>query len=193
VTLVSDEVWRQLDPDAGRLARQTVLRLRWSMAGVLVLALLVGLAWRSGVVVPRLTWANTGYSWGGIGAGVVEYELPVTNRSWTSAEVVAIGRSGPGLELQTARAELPAMLAPGQGMDVMLVYRVTDCAAVPADAWPVPFTVRRTWGTVTAYVQPPTGISPDAPSGVREYQGRDPYAVEWQRLMADLACRPRRP
>jgi hypothetical protein len=191
VNLVSDEVWRQLDPDAGRLPRRTVVRLRWSIASMLAIAVVAGLGWWSGLVVPRLAWSSTGYSWSSIEDGIVQYEMPVTNRGWTSAEVVAIGRSGPGFELQTARAELPATLAPGQRIDVTLVYRVTDCAAVPGGAWPVPFTVRRAWGTVTAYVQPPTGTSPDAPAGMREYRGRDPYAVEWQRLVADLVCRRR--
>ena len=45
--------------------------------------------------------------------------------------------------------------------------------------------------TVTAYVQPPTGTSPDTPDGMREYQGRDPYALQWQRLVADFVCRRR--
>ena len=105
--------------------------------------------------------------------------------------MVAIGRSGPGFELRTVRAALPTTLRPGDDMDVVLVYRVTDCGAVPADAWPVPVTVRRAWGTATGYVQPPTGTSPSAPDGMREYQGRDPYAVEWQRLVADYSCNPR--
>jgi hypothetical protein len=94
VTLVSDEVWRQLDPEAGRLPRRTVLRLRWTISATLALTLLVGLAWQSGLVLPRLRWPN----------------------------------SGP---------------------------------------------------------------SPNAPQGMREYTGRDPYAVEWQRAVADMSCNPR--
>jgi hypothetical protein len=76
-------------------------------------------------------------------------------------------------------------------MEAVLIYRVTDCAAVPAGVWPVPVTVKRFWGTATGYVLPPTSTSPNAPQGMREYRGRDPYAVEWQRAVADVSCNPR--
>jgi len=193
VTLVSDEVWRQLDPDAGRLPRRTVLRLRWSLAGAIALALLFGLVWQSGLTVPRLSWTpNSGYGYGGSPRNrTVEYEVRISNRGWTSVEVVGLGRSGPGFELRSVRAQLPTTLRPGENMDATLLYQVTDCAAVPADEWPVPVTVRRTWGTATGYVQPPTQTSPSAPTGTREYQGRDPFAVEWQRAVADMVCYPR--
>jgi len=72
-------------------------------------------------------------------------------------------------------------------MEAVLVYQVTDCAAVPADEWPVPVTVRRTWGTATGHVQPPSQV-PHV--GQRVYPGRDPFAVQWQRDVADMVCYP---
>jgi hypothetical protein len=190
--MLSNEVWRQLDPEAGRLPRRTVLRLRWTVAAVLVLAVLAGLGWRSGLIKPRVAWPNAGGSWE-VAGNRIEYEIHVTNRGWIPIEVVGLGRSGPGFELVDVRATLPTTLAPGESMDAVLLYRVNDCAAVPADAWPVPVQVRRSWGTVTAYVDVPTQVSPAAPAGMRQFTGRDPYAVEWQRRAADLACDPNLP
>jgi hypothetical protein len=192
VSMLSNEVWRQLDPEAGRLPRRTVQRLRWTVATVLVLALLAGVGWRSGLITPRLAWPNAG---GGLElrGNRVEYEVHVVNRGWTPIEVVGLGRSGPGFELVEVHATLPTTLKPGERMDAVLLYRINDCAAVPAGPWPMPVQVRRTWGTVTAYVDIPTGTSPGAPDGMRQFTGRDPYAVQWQRLVADLACDPNLP
>jgi hypothetical protein len=190
VTRISDDVWRQLDPEAGRLPRRTVLRLRWSLGGAFVLAVLAGLVWQSGLTVPRLGWTdNSGYGWS-IEGRHVEYEMRISNDGWTPVTVTTLGRSGPGLALRSVRAQLPTTLRPDESMDATLVYDVTDCAAVPADAWPVPVTVSRVWGTATGYVHPPTVTSPTAPTGMREYQGRDPYALEWQRGLAEYACNP---
>ena len=176
MTLVSDEVWRQLDPGAGRLPRRTVLRLRWTISTTLALALLVGLGWRSGVVLPRLGWPNDGEGWS-IEGNRVEYSMHIANRGWTSVEVLDVGRSGPGFVLDSVRAQLPTTLRPGESMEAVLIYRVTDCAAVPAGEWPVPVTVKRPWGTATGYVLPPPETSPKAP--------------QWQRALADVSCAPR--
>jgi len=192
VAMVSNEVWRQLDPEAGRLPRRTVMRLRWTVASILVLAVLAGVGWRSGLIVPRVGWPNEGRSWQ-VSGNRIEYEIHVANRGWTPIDVVGLGRSGPGFELVEVHATLPTTLAPGEAMDAVLLYRVNDCAAVPADAWPVPVQVKRTWGTVTVYLEIPPDISPLAPAGIRQYTGRDPYAVEWQRIVTDLACDPNLP
>jgi len=188
VTLLSDEVWRQLDPDAGRLPRHTVLRLRWSLAGAVAVAVLAGLVWQSGLTVPRLSWTpNSGYGWSSSTLDrTIEFEIRISNRGWSTVEVLGLGRSGPGFELRSVRAPLPTTLRPGEDMDAVLVYQVTDCAAVPADEWPVPVTIRRTWGTATAHVQPPTQV---AHVGQRVYSG-NPFAVEWQRAAADAVCYP---
>jgi hypothetical protein len=190
VTLVSDEVWRQLDPDAGRLARRTVLRLRWSLAGAVALAVLGGLVWQSGLTVPRLSWTpNSGYGWSTSTLDrTIEFETLISNRGWTTVDVLGLGRSGPGFELRAVRAQLPTTLRPGEDMRAVLVYQVTDCAAVPADEWPVPVTVRRTWGTATGHVRPPTQPPPLTPTGQHLYHGGDPFAVEWQRAVADMVC-----
>ena len=119
----------------------------------------------------------------------MEHEVPVVNRGRRPIDVLGVGRSGPGLQLDAVRGTLPSTLHPGESLTVTLVYRVTDCTAVPADPWPVPVRVKRPWGRYTAYLELPAGTSPDAPDGMRNFVGRDPYAVEWQRALADLACK----
>lgn len=187
--LVSDGVWRQLDPYAGQLAGRTVRRLRLTAAAVVALAVAVGALWWSGLVLPRLAWpaGSGGYGWS-TGPDVVRHDVMIRNEGWTPVEVLGLGRGGAGLRLVEVRGVFPTTLRPGQTMEAAVVYRVTDCAAVTADPWPVPVRVRRPWGIYTAYVSLPTQTSPAAPEGLRSYTGRDPYAVEWQRALADASC-----
>lgn len=190
MSLLTDEVWRQLDPTAGRLPRRTVLRLRRAIAVTLTVAVLAGLAWQSGLVVPRLDWSrSSGYAYQ-INPSWFEYVLSLTNRGWTPVEVVGAGHSGPGLRLDEVRGAFPTTLAIGATMSLVLRFTVTDCAVVPKVAWPVPVTVRRPWGAATVDVQPEPVLPPSAPDGFREYSGRDPYALEWQDALAQQACHP---
>ena len=189
---VSDEVWQQLDPKAGRLSRRTTMRLRWAVLAAIVLAVVTGLVWQSGAVTPHLardehaggSWSSDFITWR------IEFLLTVHNYGWFSATVVGAGQPGPGLELLEVRGAFPTTLNPGENMEIALVYRVADCDAVPRDAWPVPIFVERPWGRYTAYVPPPY-LTWGAPDGMRTYVGRDPYAREWQDVLADVACHPR--
>src|SRR5690606_9122870 len=141
----------------------------------------------SGLVVPRVSWSDS-LGWGSSASpDQVSHEVVVENKGWTPVEVLGMGRSGAGLELLEVRGTFPTTLEAGQIMRVEVVYRVTDCAAVTADPWPVPVRVQRPWGVHTSYVQLPHQTSWDAP-GAYSYTGRDPYAVEWQRWLADRAC-----
>lgn len=186
--LVRDPVWTQLDPLAGRLSRRSIGRLR--LSAVLVLLLVLGgvAVWMSGLIMPRLGWpGSTG--WGASASpSEITVELQVANRGWTAADIVGAGRSGPGLRLTAVTGAFPATLAPGHAMTIRLVYRVTDCAAVTASSWPVPVRVRRPWGTVTVYIQVPELDRPGISSGAHSYTGPDPYAVQWQRGLADESC-----
>lgn len=186
-TWLSDEVWRQLDRNKGRLSRRGTMRawLAILAAGAVFAA---GLAvWRSGVIAPRLEWprnAGIGFE---AGQRHIRYQLTIVNQGWTTETITGYGRSGPGLHLLAVHAPPDVRLALGDTVDIAIEYEVTDCAAVPADPWPVPVRVHRVWGEVTAWVQPPTQPSEDAPSSY-SYSGRSPYEVEWQRGTADLAC-----
>jgi len=51
----------------------------------------------------------------------------VRNRGLTAAEVVGIGRDGPGLKLGGVAVSLPRSVPAGDTFEVMLTYPVTDC------------------------------------------------------------------
>src|SRR5262245_14187391 len=141
---VSEVVWRQLDPGAGRLSRRTVWWLRGGIVAAALLGVIATLAWRSGAVYPRLTWANMGGFMYETGPTLVSYGVPVHNDGWGSVRIVDAGRSGPGLELVSVQ-EAPPMadeidppmlrrdLGAGDDMRLVLVYRITDCAAIGED------------------------------------------------------------
>lgn len=186
--LVSDLVWQQLDPYAGRLSARTVRRLWTGVAIVATAAVAAGVLWWSGLIVPNLAWPHyAGYS-ASTSPELVMHEVVVANKGWAPVEVLGMGRSGAGLELVEVRGTFPTTLEPGQTLQAELVYRVSDCAAVTVDPWPVPVRVRRPWGVHTSYLDLPEKTSLNAPEGLRSYTGRDPYAVEWQRWLADKSC-----
>lgn len=201
--LLTDEVWAQLDPSVGRLSRRAVVRL-WT-AGAVVAAVLAaaGLVWWSGAVVARLDWPRQlgGYAYSAARGGPVSHEVTIVNHGRFAVEIVGIGRDGPGLRLLavsrafadaaaggTPALELPSTLDAGAVLTFTVVYAVTDCAAVTGQAWPLPIRVRRPWGAQTVYVSLPTQVSMAAPQGSRTFSGPDPFAVQWQRNLADRAC-----
>lgn len=151
---IPDEVWQQLDPNAGRLSRRTAARM-W-IAFVLVLAVIGAglLTWRSGLIAPRLIWPNTGWAWEQTADGVARVQVTIANGGKFPVTLVDAGRSGPGLNLLGAEGPLPARLQPDDEVVVVLVYRITDCAAAPRGPWPVMATAQRPWGTMTVAVAP---------------------------------------
>jgi hypothetical protein len=182
--LLTDDVWCGLDPNAGRLSRRQTgwLLLAGALAAVLAAAGLV--VWRSGVTLPRLDQApDTSYS---ASAGEFMLHLPIRNNGWTPVTVTGAGRGGPGLRL-TEVAGLPVTLAAHQSTIVYLSYRVTDCAAVPDGAWPVPVRTTRPWGTQTVYLQPSlVWVRPSA--GLRSTEDGQGPGRQWQRGLADFGC-----
>jgi hypothetical protein len=184
--LLTDEVWRSLDPHRGRLPRRQTrqLLLAAALAGLLAVA---GLAiWRSGLVMPGLDQTADNTSWSA-GGGRFVLHLPVRNEGWTTLTVTGVGRGGPGLQL-TDVVGVPATVAPHRMTTVYLFYRVTDCAAVQRGAWPVPVRIQRPWGTLTLAVQPAL-ITVDVPQGLSSFvDGRDPYGQQWQSALARFSC-----
>jgi hypothetical protein len=181
-TRMSREVWSDLDHHAGQLPRRTVVRTRITLIVAVALAVVVGLVWRSGLLVPRLIWSPTaGYGYESHVAGrLITTDVVVHNAGWTPVTLTGAGRSGPGLELVEVVGGFPVELGRAAEVTLVLTYRVTDCAAVTDRPWPVPVHVDRPWGTYTAGIAvPPITRDPDT----RQY--------EWQYALADQVCHPR--
>ncbi len=158
-TYVSDEVWRRLDPGAGKLTRRSTVRL-WIAVGVALALLLAGnTLWRAGLVVPRLAWPVGLQEWEE-NPQWVRVKVQLENTGWWPVTVRSIGRSGAGLELlgvegafQTGEpSPFPVRLEPGERVEATLVYRVTDCTGYPREPWPVTAEVDRPWGAMTVEV-----------------------------------------
>ena len=178
--MLTDVVWRQLDPYAGRLSRRTVRRIRWGVAALLLLTAIGELVWYAGVLVPRVSWRSPGY---GFGSSPPHHSVIVHNDGLRPIRVLGVGRSGPGFRLDRVDGPLPSTVEPGEYLELVLIYAVTDCAAVPTGPWPVPVVVERPWGVQTVYVQPPL-----LPATTHEGTSHWPD-LEWQHWLADTACR----
>jgi hypothetical protein len=92
-------------------------------------------------------------------------------------DVVRVEASVPGLELVEV-AGLAAPLRHRERRGVDLVFRVTDCRAVPSDPWPVHLTTTRAWGTS------------DVTIDIGGYP-RDPASAPSNGQLTERVCSPR--
>jgi hypothetical protein len=184
---VADDIWRKLDPGAGRLSRATARRLLLgSLIGVLVLALL-GAVWRSGLVVAQIEFPRYGggYGWE-VGPGQpVAQTLAARNSGLTAVTLLGAGRDMPGMRLTAVEPTFPVLIPPGGEVQLTVRYQVTDCAAVPTDEWPVPVQVQMWWGEQTAYLHVPSQYVPQ-PEGIAAPVGG--IEVQWQAYLAGVSC-----
>jgi hypothetical protein len=148
--MVSDEVWHQLDPNAGRLSRPTLVRT-W-IAIALALAVVMGgaVVWASGAVAPQLLWGAYGITQASPPSDTMSLDVGITNTGLLPLTVLGVGASGPGLTLIDSAGPFPSHVASGATLRVTLTYRITDCAQVPAGSAPVALRIQRSWGTQTA-------------------------------------------
>jgi hypothetical protein len=154
-----------------------------------VLALATGVAWWAGAATPRLAPGGS-FAYGGE-PGTFFYGVSVRNAGHVPVTIIGAGRDGAGLELTSVEGPFPVTLRHDEELFVTLRYRVTDCAAVTSEPWPVPVTVERLWGAQTVHLALP-------PHFQSEWQGPEqpplPVVrtgpVQWQRSQADLACAP---
>jgi hypothetical protein len=150
--------------------------LVWLVAIVVAVLASAGvMLWRSGLAVAQLSWLNDNRSWTIRPDGTIAAEVLVTNTGLVDATIVAVGRDGPGLRLVGVEGDLPVTLKPNNGSGFVLVYRITDCVAVPRGSWPVTARVDRPWGTQTVYL------------GTRHEE-----TPAWQVKLADAWCAARR-
>ncbi|HKA69220.1 MAG TPA: hypothetical protein VKG85_08910 [Actinomycetes bacterium] len=162
---ISDEVWAQLDPAAGRLSRRTARRL-WLAAAVVVAAALVFVGIRaSGAVAPdlaviRTVWEINGSEDAGSRPPATGYAV-IENRGWTPARILYVTR-GPSSPEPVAELAMfyPRLLRPGES--AYLPVRVVDdvCAMTAGAAWPITFVVERVGGTRTVSLQAPASDPP---------------------------------
>jgi hypothetical protein len=150
---LTDETWRALDPYAGRLSTREargLLMIVLAMVGLVLAGYAVNL---SGVVAPRLItfWPET--AWGEPGsdradpsAWEIHYKTTLLSSSWYPVRVQDVQNATPGLELVEISGLPGEPLGYREQREVHLVFRVTDCEAMPAGRWPVELRVTRAWG-----------------------------------------------
>jgi hypothetical protein len=171
--LISDDVWRCLDPNAGRLTMAT-RRGMWRVMGAAALLAVVStlLVW-SGVVVPRLAVpVDEGLEYGGGPTVAPFFVFTIENVGWTPVTIVTAGGGGPGLALTDVRGPFPVTLEPGDRVRFTLVYRVADCTRPSAEPNTVAVRVRRWWGEQATRVAVPDTM------------------IGWPHVLADLVCHP---
>jgi hypothetical protein len=202
--LLHDEVWRQLDPYAGRVSRRTLVR-SWAV-GIVALLVLTTAAWvwESGAARPRLIADDGGWvsSLNVVDANPrhapadpdLSQQVRIENHGWLAVRIAGVGADGPGIHLrestvdQRLTPQTPFVLKRGGTAAVTMSYRITDCTAVPADPWPIPVRLLRPWGIQTVHVWLPPLRAHPVYSGWSITTRDDPKAVEWQRWLADDVC-----
>jgi hypothetical protein len=151
--LLTDEVWDQLDPHAGRLSRRSVRR--WCLAGLglLMVAGAVVAVLRSGLVEPRLVVRVDSYSGefrhstaSPTSPADITADITLTNRGFFDVTVTRVGASVTGVAM-VGTTTMPLVVPAGQSVEVTLNYKVTTCH-IPSDM-PIPVTVHRFWGAQT--------------------------------------------
>lgn len=153
---VSDEVWAQLDPRAGRLSR----RGRLALAGATALtaaAVVAGYALLAGGTVwPRLSVES---DWSGHfspGRHNFSETLTIDNDGWAGARIVSVGAPR-GLRV-TGVDGLDGEVGAGGSAALTVHYLVTDCARPPAEPVTLLLHVDRWWGTATVRLRPPDQV-----------------------------------
>src|SRR5262245_16892380 len=136
---VSDEVWRRLDPNAGRLRGPLSARTSVLLAVVVPAVLLA--VWWSGLVVPKLSWPDGGWSAETRFDGTVYVQIEVANEGLVPATVLRVGGEGPGYHVIGVQGGLPVELGQGESVVLTIAYQVTDCAVLPHASFPLPVVV----------------------------------------------------
>jgi hypothetical protein len=182
-TTISDEVWDQLDPDAGRPSPRDRKRVRAAVAAATVLAVTVAGLWWIGALRPLVSVDDKRFRTTGE-PGTFALTVRLSNDARLTRHIRSVGRSGPGLQLISVEA--PAELAGWTSEEMTLHYRVTDCASVPKGTWPIPVRVDHPWGlwgTSTAWVAGSLEM-PDAAAS----DDLDSWEIPWQQALSRAAC-----
>jgi hypothetical protein len=186
---ISDQVWEQLDPYAGRLSPRARRRVQAGVVALTLVAVAGTALWWVGLLNPRLSINDENFSAKTLGRErTFTLIIRLENHGPATEHIGSLGRSGPGLELTST--EVPAEIGAGARVEATLHYHVTDCSAVPRQDWPIPVRINRSWGSRTAW--------PAGPLIVAYTEDTDPDAVDapdlpWQWSLADRVCREPEP
>jgi hypothetical protein len=104
------------------------------------------------------------------------YRFTATNFSDKAINIIAVGRSGPGLKLVVANAD--PMQVPTQGRTTISVrFKVDECDRITKNSWPFPVTCTTAGKSTTQYL----------------VLGSTSPRTEWQESIAEAICHPQRP
>jgi hypothetical protein len=148
---------------------------RWALGAIIAVTALCGASLWFGALTPRL--GSVVNMWGGDGPEV-RIEMTVTNEAHAGVRVTGVGESLPGLALVRTSVTAPVPLGPGDGVVVMLTYRVTDCARIPARPPAIPVRATTVLG-LPRTVAGPASVTTDAHGA----------PVPWAADLTRFACR----
>ena len=162
---VSDEVWAELDPSAGRLSRRTARRLWLAAAVAAVAALVYAFAWSSGIIPPELVATDSGWQVNRDVVGDADTQNPsvtrnisIRNEGWTPVRILNIAVGEPDRRPATELERFyPRLLRPGDSAYLPVAWPSYDCLATLGERWTAAVVVERSFGTWTVEVPvPPT-------------------------------------
>lgn len=175
--MVSDEVWQQLDPHAGRMSRRGFRVFCAAVVAAAAIAALTAAGWRTAVTPVELDWVVGGDAEAQLHPPRFENGFTVRNAGLLPVTITGVGGEIAGLRFDgVGGPALPVTLQPGESVYVRVRYAITNCDAVPSDPLPVHFHIDRPWGTQSIPVIPQS------------------WGDEaWQVDLARMACHPDRP
>jgi hypothetical protein len=157
--VVSDEIWRQLDPGAGRLSRRAAVKA-WTAVALAFALVTTGTAlWLSGAVITQVSWALWGVKATQPPSDTVGIDVEIWNEGWAPVTIAGVGRGGPGLDLVRTEGRFPVRVKPAHAIRVTLFYRIVDCGQAPVGTSPIAVRVDRSWGV--QIVDPRPFIGPE--------------------------------
>jgi len=157
--LLTDEVWRQLDPDAGRLPPGERRRVAIAIGLVCILGIAALLVRLSGLVVPNIAVGTTVSSGADSTQHTFFQTLNVHNGGWRPEKVVGVANPQQRVRV-TAVDGLPVSIPVDSEAHVTVHYVVDDCSSVTPGWLPVTLRLHRPWGTASATVTPPPWMHP---------------------------------
>ena len=149
--MVTDEVWAELDPHAGRLSGRGVAVVWLAVFAALTLSLVSAATSYDGLVVSQLnaqlkespphTPDVDPYV---VTPGRITLTVVLRNDGKVPVTVIALGSRARPL---VSPVTWPIEIAPGRQIEVRLAYEIPDCGRFPTGPYTFPIEMRHWWGT----------------------------------------------